>query len=213
MESREYICFGGIGFPSSSQELRRFYYPWNDPNGYYDLFGLNPQASFQEIREVYREMVKECHPDGTDPDVETFRTITDVYHVLMDPVERVRYGETPSGKHYIGESEKRVIVSSGASLSPEKTKKTTEGTRGYTYYSWCKQDPVLVEEWYHYLLESAYWFRHVDIIRLGIASLGQAGTKTTGSGGFVIYWVDDSVEPNWATAFSVVSLGQTLYSA
>ncbi|WP_135819663.1 DnaJ domain-containing protein [Halostella litorea] len=60
---------------------------------YYDVLGVAPDATQDEIQAAYRERVKETHPDVSDaPDAsERFREVTRAEEVLGDEAERARY--------------------------------------------------------------------------------------------------------------------------
>ena len=59
----------------------------------YDILHISPDASSDEIRDAYRERIKESHPDrgGTDEDC---RAVEMAYQVLRDPERRARYDQT-----------------------------------------------------------------------------------------------------------------------
>jgi molecular chaperone DnaJ len=60
----------------------------------YELLGLSPDAGDDEIRESFRRLAKECHPDK-NPDDEVarqrFRDINSAYQLLSDPRRRSLY--------------------------------------------------------------------------------------------------------------------------
>jgi len=60
---------------------------------YYDVLGVEPDATEAEIQEAYRECVLESHPDHNDaPDAtEQFKRISTARDVLTDGTERARY--------------------------------------------------------------------------------------------------------------------------
>ena len=61
---------------------------------YYACLGLSREASVQAIRQAFRRMARECHPDlcPDDPEAERrFIQISEAYEVLSDPQKRSRY--------------------------------------------------------------------------------------------------------------------------
>ncbi|MBR6526099.1 MAG: molecular chaperone DnaJ [Clostridia bacterium] len=61
---------------------------------YYEVLGVQKNASQDEIKKAYRKMAKECHPD-LHPDDKTaearFKELNEANEVLSDPDKRARY--------------------------------------------------------------------------------------------------------------------------
>ena len=63
---------------------------------YYGALGIPPDASFAQVRQAYRLLAREHHPDVASDKQhaeETFKEIKEAYEVLADPAKRKRYDE------------------------------------------------------------------------------------------------------------------------
>ncbi len=63
---------------------------------YYEVLGVQKNASQDEIKRAYRKMAKECHPDLHPDDKqaeERFRELNEANAVLSDPDKRARYDQ------------------------------------------------------------------------------------------------------------------------
>ncbi|MDR5694996.1 MAG: molecular chaperone DnaJ [Armatimonadota bacterium] len=61
---------------------------------YYEILGVDRNASQEEIKRAFRRLVREYHPDvrRDDPEAnERFKEINEAYQVLSDPEKRARY--------------------------------------------------------------------------------------------------------------------------
>src|SRR5207244_12484627 len=60
----------------------------------YELLGVKPNASADEIRKAYRKLAKEHHPDlnpGKPAAEARFKAVTAANDILSDPDKRARY--------------------------------------------------------------------------------------------------------------------------
>src|SRR5208282_2796023 len=60
----------------------------------YEVLGVKPDASAEEIRKVYRQLAKQFHPDlnpGKPAAEERFKAVSAAYDLLSDPEKRARY--------------------------------------------------------------------------------------------------------------------------
>lgn len=67
---------------------------------YYEIMGVDRDATQDEIKRAYRKLARKYHPDiSKDPDAETkFKEMGEAYEVLKDPEKRAAYDRL--GKHY-----------------------------------------------------------------------------------------------------------------
>lgn len=62
---------------------------------YYQILGVDEEASGEEIRSAYRRLVRRYHPDlGGDAEAEKFRRVQEAYETLSDPERRRQYDHT-----------------------------------------------------------------------------------------------------------------------
>ena len=63
---------------------------------YYEILGVDKNATDEEIKRAYRKKAKECHPDLHPDDkeaVERFKELNEANEVLSDPQKRARYDQ------------------------------------------------------------------------------------------------------------------------
>ena len=60
----------------------------------YDILGIEPGATLEEVKRAYRALAKELHPDANPDDTvaaNRFREATEAYDLLSDPERRADY--------------------------------------------------------------------------------------------------------------------------
>ena len=73
--------------------LHRAFAAAADDSCHYKALGVAPEASPQQIKQAYRKLAMECHPDRSDaPDAEDrFKRVSQAYSVLSDDAQRSQY--------------------------------------------------------------------------------------------------------------------------
>lgn len=67
-----------------------------DKRDYYEVLGVNKNATENEIKHAYRKLAKKYHPDMNPGDKnaeEKFKEATEAYEVLSDPEKKARYDQ------------------------------------------------------------------------------------------------------------------------
>ena len=57
----------------------------------YDILNLTPDCTVKDIKDSYRKLAKEFHPDKPGGDEEMFELITQSYNTLINPDKREEY--------------------------------------------------------------------------------------------------------------------------
>src|SRR5260370_16499765 len=89
----------------------------------YEVLGVKPDASAEEIRKAYRKLAKELHPDlnpGKPAAEARFKALTAANDILSDPEKRARYDR--------GE-----IDESGAEQPHYSQRPQAEGAQGWKF--------------------------------------------------------------------------------
>ncbi len=67
---------------------------------YYNILGVNKNASPDEIKKAFRKLAHEHHPDKKTGDEAKFKEINEAYQVLSDPKKRSQYDQFGSSFQY-----------------------------------------------------------------------------------------------------------------
>jgi len=60
---------------------------------YYKTLGIDKNASKDEIKQAYRKLAHQCHPDKTGGEDKKFKEINEAYSVLSDDTKRQQYDQ------------------------------------------------------------------------------------------------------------------------
>jgi curved DNA-binding protein CbpA len=93
---------------------------------YYVVLGVARDASYEAIRQAFRALARQYHPDaGTGSSVERFRQVVDAYETLGDPARRRAYDRSLAGSRLQPMSAQRVSVRFAPEpLIPESPRRT-----------------------------------------------------------------------------------------
>jgi curved DNA-binding protein CbpA len=73
----------------------------NNRKDYYNILGVNENATLLQIKKAYRTEALKCHPDKNRSNVkeaeDKFKLLTEAYSVLSDPVKRQKYDYSIGG--------------------------------------------------------------------------------------------------------------------
>jgi len=69
---------------------------------YYDILGVQKNATEEEIKKAYRKLAHQYHPDKTGGDSDKFKEISEAYQVLSDKNKRVAYDRFGSAEGFGG---------------------------------------------------------------------------------------------------------------
>ena len=58
---------------------------------FYDILGVKPQATTEEIKKSYKKLALKYHPDKNPDEGHKFKEIVQAYEVLSDPEKRKTY--------------------------------------------------------------------------------------------------------------------------
>ncbi|MDP3953499.1 MAG: DnaJ C-terminal domain-containing protein [bacterium] len=66
-------------------------------NDYYEILGVNKNASGEDIKKAYRELAHKYHPDKSGGDEQKFKEINEAYQILSNKQKRAQYDNFGSG--------------------------------------------------------------------------------------------------------------------
>lgn len=79
-------------------EFTHFSAQWRETiaRDFYRVLGVARAATADDIKQAYRRLARQYHPDGQVGDEEKLKTINAAYAVLSDPTQRTQYDQQGS---------------------------------------------------------------------------------------------------------------------
>ena len=66
---------------------------WVEKDFYKEL-GVSSDASDKDIKQAYRKLASEFHPDKNPAGADRFKAVSEAYSILSDPEKKKEYDET-----------------------------------------------------------------------------------------------------------------------
>src|ERR687896_1211715 len=104
-----------------------------DQINYYDVLGVPREASQEEIRQAYRSLAKDRHPDRAGGSTEEFSLLQEAHAVLSDPNRRRQHDEALDLAHAADQLAGLIDVDWGKledELSQKRRERESRGTGG-----------------------------------------------------------------------------------
>ena len=70
---------------------------------YYEILGVNKNASKDDIKKAFYKLAHKYHPDKKDGNEAKFKQVNEAYQVLSDDAKRSKYDQFGSGFENIGQ--------------------------------------------------------------------------------------------------------------
>jgi hypothetical protein len=99
----------------------------NADKNYYQVLGINPKASADEIKKAYKKLARKYHPDlnpRRKSAEERFKRVQEAYEVLSDPVSRQEYDQSGGNSTFNGR-QARYPGDSSYSATPARSRSET----------------------------------------------------------------------------------------
>src|SRR3989344_5028028 len=72
---------------------------------YYNVLGINKNASKDEIKKAFYKLAHKYHPDKKEGNESKFKEVNEAYHVLSDDSKRSKYDQFGSGHENMGQGQ------------------------------------------------------------------------------------------------------------
>lgn len=76
----------------------------------YNILGVSPAASGDEIRRAYRALAMRHHPDRNAGSEARFNAINKAYELLSDPVKRAEYNQSLNNRIILDPAEEALLL-------------------------------------------------------------------------------------------------------
>jgi curved DNA-binding protein len=106
---------------------------------YYQLLGVSRSADSKEIQRAYRKLARRYHPDVNKESgaEDTFKKISEAYHVLSDPESRAQYDRFgPDFRRYAGAEQEYAGQSAGGAGGRTRARARPGARPGASGFSW-----------------------------------------------------------------------------
>lgn len=112
---------------------------------YYQILGINEDASPEAIKSAYRRLAMQLHPDHSGSDCQPFQDIQEAYSVLSDPQRRSAYDHSRGQKISLNRKRQHGYdqppsASQAEPLIPDRPWKK----RSYDYHEFADNEPGFV---------------------------------------------------------------------
>lgn len=153
----------GSWIPNSCRSIVRIKPKHDDVDGFYELLGVSPSATDEEVKRAARDAMLKTHPDaGGDED--EFLRVHEAYETLSNPASRAAYDVKErvrgNGRVFVRVSENVPVPHND---EPPAFWKEPQSILG-------DDDIMLVREWQDMLLEAAWEFGAALPIKAGIGN-------------------------------------------
>jgi curved DNA-binding protein CbpA len=93
-------------------------HPFRD---YYQILGISQSANVEEIKQAFRRLARQCHPDVAGAEgIEQFQQISEAYQILKDPVRRQQFDLQCRQEKPSHPKEARVFVKTEGTQEPRR---------------------------------------------------------------------------------------------
>ena len=103
----------------------------------YDILGISPSASAEELKTAYKKLAKLYHPDknqGSSWHEEQFKRVNQIYQLLSDPLKRKQYDNLLEYEAFQKRRPPQQSAPKATTPKPRKTEAKKNTSNPYTTY-------------------------------------------------------------------------------